>query len=69
MKRTEYIPDEVVVRRAREAVALELQKKKAMDAPAIVYDRTTKKIYRINSDGTRVAVDDGSIGVNYSDRT
>ena len=36
MKREEYISDEMVVKRVNEAVRLELEKKKAMDVPAII---------------------------------
>lgn len=56
MTREEYISDEAVVKRANAAVRLELEKKKAMDIPIVVYDRETQIIYRENSDGTRTAV-------------
>lgn len=45
MKREEYIPDEMVVKRVKEAVRIELEKRKAMDVPVIVYDRETQVIY------------------------
>lgn len=56
MKREEYISDEAVVKRVNAAVRIELEKKKAMDIPAVVYDRKTQIIYHENSDGTKVEV-------------
>ncbi|MDO4283889.1 MAG: hypothetical protein Q4C60_01010 [Eubacteriales bacterium] len=47
------ISDEAVIRRAQAAVRIELEKKKAMDLPVVVYDRKTQKIYEESSDGTR----------------
>ena len=54
MKREEYITDEAVVKRVNAAVKIELEKKKAMDISAVVYDPKTQTIYHENSDGTRV---------------
>ena len=56
LKREEYISDEAVVKRVTAAVKIELEKKKAMDIPAVVYDRKTQIIYHENSDGTRVEI-------------
>ncbi len=56
MKREEYIADEIVVKRAKAAVEIALEKKKALDIPVIVYDRITQAIYQENRDGTRVEV-------------
>ena len=56
MKREDYISDETVVKRVNAAVKLELEKRKAMDAPVIIYDRETQIIYQENSDGSRVEV-------------
>lgn len=39
MRREEYISDEMVVKRINAAVRIELEKKRAMDVPIIVYDR------------------------------
>ena len=39
MKREDYISDEAVVKRVNEAVRIELEKKKAMDVPIIIYDK------------------------------
>ena len=51
-----FISDEAVVKRAKAAVQIELEKKRNMDIPAIVYDPETQKIYQKNSDGTRVEI-------------
>ncbi len=56
MDERNIITDEQVVKRAREAVRLELERMKAMDIPVAIYDRKTKKIYQVYSDGTRVEV-------------
>ena len=56
LKREEYISDEAVVKRVNAAVKIELEKKKAMDIPAVVYDRKTQIIYHENSYGTRVEI-------------
>ena len=68
MKREEYISDEQVVKRASAAVKIELEKKKAMDIPATVYDRKTQKIYQINSDGSKVEVGQRISKGRYSER-
>lgn len=54
MKREEYISDEAVVKRANAAIRIELEKKRALDIPIVVYDRETQTIYHENSDGIRV---------------
>jgi hypothetical protein len=63
-----YISDEQVVKRANAAVKIELEKKKAMDVPAAIYDRETQTIYQLNSDGTRVAVAERIRKGRYSER-
>lgn len=68
MKREEYISDEMVVKRVNEAVRLELEKKKAMDVPAIIYDGKSQIIYQENSDGTRVEVGRRMRKGRYSER-
>ncbi len=68
MKREEYISDSAVVKRAREAVRIELEKKKAMDIPAVVYDSQTKMIYHRNSDGTSVEIGTRLRKGRYSER-
>ena len=68
MKREEYISDEAVVKRVNEAVRIELEKKKAMDVPIIVYDKETQIIYQENSDGSRVEVGRRMRKGRYSER-
>lgn len=53
MKQNQYITDEQVVKRAKAAVRIELEKRRAMDLPIVVYDRETETIYQVNSDGSR----------------
>lgn len=68
MRREEYISDEDVVKRANEAVRIELEKKKALNIPAVAFDRKTRTIYQINSDGTKVAVEEKIRRERYSER-
>lgn len=68
MKREEYISDEAVVKRANEAVRIELEKKKAMDIPVVIYDRETQIIYQEGNDGTRVEVGKRMRKGRYSER-
>lgn len=68
MKREEYISDEAVVKRANEAVRIELEKKRAMDIPVVVYDQETQIIYQEDSDGTRVEVGKRMRKGRYSER-
>lgn len=68
MKREDYIPDELVIKRANEAVRIELEKKKALDIPVAVFDRKTQKIYQQKSDGTRIAVGERIKRGRYSER-
>ncbi len=56
MRREEYITDDNVVKRANAAVRIELEKNKALDVPAVVFDRKTQAIYHVKSDGSRVVV-------------
>ncbi len=56
MKREEYISDETVVKRANEAVRIELEKNKALGIPAVIYDRESQVIYQENEDGIRTEV-------------
>ena len=68
MKREEYISDEAVVKRANEAVRIELEKKRAMDIPIIVYDSKTQSIYKEYSDGSRIEVGKRMRKERYSER-
>lgn len=56
MKREEYISDETVVKRANEAVRIELEKNKALGIPVVIYDRESQVIYQENEDGIRTEV-------------
>ena len=56
MKREEYISDETVVKRANEAVRIELEKNKALGIRAVIYDRESQVIYQENEDGIRMEV-------------
>lgn len=68
MKREEYISDEMVVKRANAAIRIELEKKKALDIPIVIYDRETQTVYKENSDGTRTAVGKRMRKGRYSER-
>ena len=39
MRRENYISDDAVVKRANEAVRIELEKQKTMDISVVIYDR------------------------------
>lgn len=68
MKREEYISDETVVKRANEAVRIELEKNKALGVPVVIYDRESQIIYRENDDGTRTEVGRRLRKERYSER-
>ena len=61
--------DDDVVRLAREAVRIEVEKKRAMKLPVIVYDHADQKIYEVYADGTRKAVGSRLTRGHYSERT
>ena len=48
MKREDYISDETVIKRANEAVRIELEKNKALGVPVVIYDRESQIIYQEN---------------------
>ena len=54
MKREDYISDETVIKRANEAVRIELEKNRALGIPVVVYDRESQIIYRENEVGKRM---------------
>ena len=68
MERKDYISDELVVKRAKAAVKIELEKKKAMDVPIVTFDRKKQVIYQENSDGSRVIVGNRIRKERYSER-
>ena len=68
MKREDYISDETVIKRANEAVRIELEKNKALGVPVVIYDRESQIIYRENVDGTRTEVGRRARTERYSER-
>ena len=68
MKREEYISDETVIKRANEAIRIELEKNKALGIPVVIYDRESQIIYRENADGTRTEVGRRMRKERYSER-
>lgn len=52
----DIIDDKEVLKRARAAVKLALEKQKILGVPIVEYDRKMKKVYQVYSDGTRVEV-------------
>lgn len=68
MKREDYISDETVIKRANEAVRLELEKNKALGVPVVIYDRESQIIYRESEDGTRTEVGRRERKERYSER-
>ena len=47
---------------------LNWKRKKAMDVPIAVYDKKTKTVYRINSDGTKEIIGERLRKGRYSER-
>lgn len=68
MSRDDYISDERVVKLAAEAVRLELEKKKALDIPIVIFDSKTQKIYKEYSNGHREEIADRLREGRYSER-
>lgn len=68
MKRRDYISDELVVKRAQAAVKIELEKKKALNVSAIIYDPKTKQIYQLNSDNSKTLIGERLKKGRYSER-
>ncbi len=67
-EKNNHLSDEEVVKRAKAAVRIELEKNREKGIPSAVYDRKTGKIYQINSDGTRVEVGKRILKGSYSER-
>jgi len=55
------LTDEQIDERARAAVRLALEKQKILGVPIIFCDPTTRKIYKMFADGTKVEVDAASL--------
>lgn len=68
MKREEYITDSQVVKLAKEAVRLEIEKQLALDNSIAVYDGNSQKIYKENSDGSRTLVGERIRKGRYSEQ-
>lgn len=68
MKREEYITDENVVKRANAAVRIEIEKKRALDIPIVVFDRKTQEIYEVNGNGERRVIGKRLREGRYSER-
>ncbi len=68
MSRNSYISDEEVVKRVNASIQIELEKKKALDIPAVIYDSKTGKIYNVYSDGTKVEAAQRLRKGRYSER-
>lgn len=68
MERNEYITDEQVVKRAKAAVRLAIEKKKVLGSPIVAYDSKNNEIYQINNDGSRTVLGKGIGGGRYSER-
>ena len=62
MMATTEMTDDMVVQGARAAVRIPLAKNKARGVSSVAYDRKTKTIYEIRSDGQRVPIQVGCDG-------
>ena len=63
-----YITDAQVVKRAKEAVRIEIEKHKAMDNPIVVFESKTGLIYNENNDGSREIIGERLYKKRYSER-
>lgn len=68
MKRSEYIRDSQVVKRANSAVKLAIEKKQTLGIPVVIYDRETGNICHLKEDGTKVFVSKRKNRGRYSER-
>ncbi|MDD3340077.1 MAG: hypothetical protein PHS82_14620 [Lachnospiraceae bacterium] len=57
-----------LLKRVKKAVSLDLEKRKAMNAPIVRYDRETGDIYHEMPDGEMVKVSSGRKRGRYSER-
>ncbi len=58
VRRERNLTDAESVRRAKKAVELELEKRRALDLPIAVFDKASGKVYACYSDGTRIDMDE-----------
>ena len=59
MEKNEYITDEQVVKRAKAAVRLAIEKKNVLGSTIVAYDSENNEIYQINNDGSRTVLGKG----------
>lgn len=65
----DLIPDDsILVKKARLAVKLELQKKRALGQPIVKFNPKTKEIYMENTDGTITPMGSAAEQGRYSER-
>lgn len=62
-----YVSDEIVVKRARAAVRIALDKNKALDVSSVVYDSRDRKIYEVYSDGSRKVIGERLKAARYGE--
>jgi hypothetical protein len=60
--------DDIVVRNARLAVAMELEKKRALKQPIAKFDPETRMVYMENADGSITVVGNAMKQGRYSER-
>lgn len=49
----QILTDDMIVKRAKAAVRLAIEKNKALGVPSVVFDAATNTMYEICSDGTK----------------
>lgn len=65
----EFPPDDVVVRNAKLAVAVELKKKRALKQPIARFDPKTGEVFIEDGDGNKTVVGQAMTRGRYSERT
>lgn len=68
MERSAYIHDNQVVKRAKFAVKIAIEKKHSLGIPAVVYNRKTGEICHLQEDGSKVVVTQRKNRRRYSER-
>lgn len=63
------ISDKDVVKRVKSAVKIDMEKRKAMNAPIAVFDAESGNVYAEYSDGTRVLMGNRIKRGGYSDQS
>ncbi|MBE6911456.1 MAG: hypothetical protein E7473_02925 [Ruminococcaceae bacterium] len=62
------VTDADVVKRVKSAVAIDIEKRKAMNVPIAVFDPETGNVYAEYSDGTRILMGSKIKNGNYGER-